>query len=480
MKYPGSGYWRGLNSRVTAVKLSVPALFVLGYLLSFRAFPRQWMEYLLLTAAAAAAGCLAVKALTGRKGTNAAAWLVFFLLLLFGYAKFYWLAVDPAPIREFFTEWTSWRHFEVPATLLDAFLMQTLGFAGFCLSVFFLPTRLKDVPEQGVSSYVIGASALRYYFCAITGLLIGSIWLVYKFKIGFMGMVSEPLPLHLSGLIFYSHTMVLPILIISAICLAEAARKYFWSRAGMALFILWALADVILRSSRASLMLVPLLLLFLSIGGGIKVRKAEALAGFGIGFMAIILSPLIWSYRVSRLSGCGSFAALKASVSSFSFTTAGLAKSISFIFFRVPGIDIPVIISGFKVKILGAEAFDVLFSEKGYSWYIGHSAFGLPFDAPNGFATPFIGQWYMAWGYPGIMLAGIAVGVFSVAAWNSLLKCCSPLAPVARAFFLLLFFWGFTEGVAPALFKQVFVASAALLFGELLVLNFLLPGDKET
>lgn len=479
MKPPGSGYSRGLNYRGVAVKLSVPAFFLIGYLLSYRFFPGQWAAYLLLTAAAAAAGCLAANALAGRKGNNSAAWLVFFLLMLFGYAKFYWLVVDPMPIREFFTEWWSWRHFEVPATLLDAFLIQTLGFAGFCLSVFFLPPRLKDVPAQGVTSAVIRSSVLAYYFCALAGLLLASVLLVHKFKIGFMGMVSDPLPLRLSGLIFYFHTMLLPILIVAAICLAETARRHFWSRAGIILLIIWAVSDVLLRSSRASLMLVPLLLLFLALSGGIKIRKAEALAGFGIGFMAIILSPLIWSYRVFRLSGCGSFAALKASVSSFSFTTAGLAKSLSFIFFRVPGIDIPVIVSGFKVKVLGAEAFDVLFSEKGYSWYLGHFAFGLPFDAPNGFATPFIGQWYMAWGYPGIVLAGIAAGVFSVTAWDRLMKCGSPLAPVARAFFLLLFFWGLTEGVSPAFFKQVFVASAALLFGELLVLNFLLPGDNE-
>ena len=400
-----------------------------------------------------------------------AAWLAFAILLVFGYAKFYWLVLDPAPVKPFFPEWWSWRHFEIPATLLDAFLMQTLGFSGFCLAVFFYGQGDEGSGESPRASSRLPVSAPWRYFAGLAGLLMVSVFLIYRFKIGLMGTVSAPLPFHLAGAIFFLHTMLLPILIVCFICFSEASRKYLWARAGMGLLLFWAVADVILRSSRASLMLVPLLLLFLAVSGGIRIRKLEAAAGGSIALLAIVLSPLIWSYRVLRLSGYDPFPALKSALFAFSPGIGDFLKAFSFIFFRIPGIEISVIVSGFKVKALGSAAFPVLFSEKGYSWYLGHFAFGLPFDAPNGFATPFIAQWYMAWGYPGIFLAGVAAGVSAVFIWDRLAAASSPVVPIVRTFFLLLMFWALTEGVSPTLFKQLFVCAIVFLLLELFALN---------
>lgn len=243
----------------------------------------------------------------------------------------------------------------------------------------------------------------------------------------------------------------------------------------MLLFAVWAVSDVLLRSSRASLMLVPLLGLFLMLSGGIKIRKVESLAVLGMGFFAVLLSPLIWGYRVCRLTGLDSFSALISSISAFSPTLSGLSKSLNFIFFRVPGIEMAVIVSGFLVKPLWGRAFSVMLTGKGFSWYLGHSAFGLPYEAPNGFATPFIAQWYMAGGYPGIILAGIALAFFTATAWERLTRSEFILAPVARAFFLLLFFWSLTEGISPALVKQTLVFAAFILAGEFIVRRFIAP-----
>ncbi|HAH30741.1 MAG TPA: hypothetical protein DCL44_00320 [Elusimicrobia bacterium] len=474
----------GLLSFVTSyrrsvVKLFIPFFFIIGYLVSFQVFNSQWLGYFLLTAMAVMSGCLAFSSLRGREESQVAAWLAFYVLLIFGYAKFYWLILDPSPVQDFFPGSWAWRHFEIPATLFDAFLMQTLGFVGLCLALFVFLGFKKKQKRSDIGLINIRPAFFILFLPFLAGLLLVSSFLVYRYKVGFLGMISNPLPFHLSGLIFYLHTMALPILIITFVYLCATAAGYWRSRIGILVFILWAVSDVLLRSSRASLMLIPLLVLFLALSGGIKIRKFEALSGFGLVFLAVILAPLISSYRIFRLSGLGSFAALESSTASFSPTIAGFLKSVSFIFFRVPGIETSVIVSGFIVQSLGAKAFKVMFSGKGFSWYLGHSAFGLPFDAPNGFATPFIAQWYIAGGYPGIILAGIAVAVFSVAVWDGLMNSKFLTAPVARAFFLLLFFWSLTEGVSPYLVKQTFVLIPVLLIAEFIVrMFFVVPADK--
>ncbi|MDD5208126.1 MAG: hypothetical protein PHV36_01950 [Elusimicrobiales bacterium] len=464
------------------INLVIPVFFLAGYLLSFRAFYSQWQGYLLLTAAAGISGFLAFKALNDSEENNAAAWLVFCILLVFGYAKFYWLVLDPAPVMQFFPEGRAWEFFGSSSALLEAFRMQTMGFAAFCLSLAALLRFKKKSRSFDPARLEIPPAFLRFssflFFCVF--LLSAS--LMHKYKIGLLGMASAPLPFHLSGLIFYLHTMVLPIVIVTFIYLCGTAGKYWWSRLGMLAFVLWALSDVVLRTSRASLMLVPLLVLFLALSGGIKIKKYEVLAGLGLGLLAVILSPLIWGYRICRLSGLGSLVSIISSISAFHPRIADFSKAASFIFFRVPGIETAVVVSGFMVKPLWAGTFGVLFSGKGFSWYLGHSAFGLPFDAPNGFATPFIAQWYMAGGYPGIALAAIAALFISVAAWDRLKRSEYMIAPVAGAFFLLILFWALTEGVSPYLLKQSFVAASVLFAAEFTIRNFIAvpPGKGRT
>lgn len=461
------------------INLVTPVFFLAGYLLSFRAFSAHWPVYLLLTAAALVSGSLAIKALGEAGDNNAAAWLVFCILLVFGYGKFYWLILDPAPVRQFFPEGPAWEFFTNSDALLAAFRMQTLGFAAFCLSLAGFLRFKKGRGAFNPGKVEISPVFLRFLFLSFSGVFFISVFLMHKYKVGVLGMASEPMPFHLSGLIFYLHTMVLPVVILTFIYLCETTAKYWRSRLGMLAFIVWALSDVILRTSRASLMLVPLLLLFLALSGGIKIRKSEAWAGLVMGALAVILSPLIWGYRVCRLSGLGSLVSIISSISAFHLRISDFSKAFSFIFFRIPGIETAVVVTGFMVKPLWAGTFGVLFSGKGFSWYLGHSAFGLPFDAPNGFATPFIAQWYMAGGYPGIALAGIAAALFPAAAWAGLRSSKSAVAPVAGSFFLLLLFWALTEGVSPYLLKQTLVSASALFAAEIVIRNFsAVPGGK--
>lgn len=453
--------------------LFVPVFFIAGYLLSFHAFRAQWAVYLLMTAAAGVSGFLAFRSLCRSEGNHAAAWLGFYVLLVFGYAKFYWLILDFSPVKDFFPEATgAWRHFEVPGTLLDAFLMQTLGFAFFCLSVWVFLHFKKTRKAFAPAAMRLSPAFLGSFLFSYSALLLVSIFLVHRYKVGLLGMPSNPLPFHISGAIFYLHTMVLPVAAVLFVSICEAAAEYAWSRTGLLLLILWAVSDALLRSSRASLMLPPLLFLFLALSGGVKARRYEVVGCLGLGFLAVALSPVIWSYRVCRLSGFGLFAALKSSISSFPSALSGILKSVSFVFFRIPGIESSVIVSGFEVQALGRRAFEVLFSEKGYAWYLGHSAFGLPYDAPNGYATPFIAQWSMAGGPAGVIAAGIVLAAFSLAAWDRLLARRSIATPAAGAVFLLLLFWALTEGVSHALFKQIFVFFAVFPILEFIVREY--------
>lgn len=438
--------------------------FALGYLATAGKLGAAGAHYLPLNLAGAAAASLTIIKLKEYE-VPLPAWMMFFILLVFGYFKFYWLVLDPKFAQTFYTAKVKLLFLE-PSGLAAAFQLQTVSFAVYCsalLGFCALGCRKKGAAAAGAHREELPCPAAARAFTALAlALMPLSMFLVYKYRIGIMGMPSQPLPLHLSGVIFYLQIIGLPGLLLAQIYAASRSGSQRLARAGGALLLLWAVADMVLRTSRASLLLAPLLLLFLALSGGVKFRKAEIGAVLGAGFMAVFLLPMITTYRELRICAASSFDAAAFLFYNYSASPLDILNSIAFLLFRVPGIETLVLVLGFPDPVIGSGCFRVLFSRDGLSGYMTHQLMGVPAGDLTGFATSFLGGAYLCGGYFAVIAASVLAALIGTYAWNALAALRLETLPVARTFFLILLFWGMTEGVSPTLFKQAAAAAAVI------------------
>lgn len=429
------------------ITAAVFLLYASGYELTAAKLAAGGAHYLLLNIVAAAATAITLLKLRDYD-TPPPAWMVFFVLLVFGYIKFYWLILDPTFAQTFFTS-TVKLFFLDPAGLFNAFLIQTISFVVYCsvligFSVISGKKHSGSEPNAAKEEELPCPAAARLFTSLVLFLMPLLMWLVYKYKIGILGMPSKPLPLHFSGVIFYFQIIVLPGLILAQICAASRSGCLRLARAGGGLLLLWAIADAVLRTSRASLLLAPLLILFLALSGGLRFRKIEISAVLGAGFMAVFFLPQITKYRMLRMSTVTSFDSLVYLFYNFSIAPHDVLSSVAFLLFRVPGIETMVLVLGFPAPVIGAGFLKVLFSTEGLSGYITNHLMGIPPGEPMGFASSFLGGAYLCGGILAVIIASVLVGLTATYGWNVLKAFRLEILPVARAFFLILLFWGIT------------------------------------
>ncbi|MCX5792252.1 MAG: hypothetical protein NTY45_08570, partial [Elusimicrobia bacterium] len=412
----------------------------------------------------------AVYELQGRGREGAAAWLAVGVMLVFGYAKFYWIMADPVSPRVLFPRGI-WPLFTEPDLFLPVFAVQTLAFSALCtgILIFFYAADScfgEPAPEPvpaGRDARLSKALILALpFFAAI------SLYAVATFKVGVLGLVSAPLPLHLSGVFYYFQTILLPVFILAQVYLSEKSGKIGLARAGIFLLFLWAGADALVRGSRASLVLAPLLTVFMAFCGGVKLRKWELAAIAAAVTVALLLAPLAVQYRLLRVQGLGVMETLFRLLACFSAGWASVFKTAVFFFFRVPGAETLFALLGMSSGPLKASAFGVILSPEGLPGYITKEIFRINYTMA--FAPSFVGGAYVLWGYVGIAAFSAAGAGISVFGWKGLRRLPLRLMPVASAFFLLLFFWLVTEGLTPIVVKQVFSAAAACALCEVVLL----------
>lgn len=443
-------------------------LFLAGYAFTAGKFTNYTYSYFFVNSGA----CLfaAFTALTlMRKGRLPAAWLVFLVMLIFGYAKFYCIVLFPDLPHPFFPTAAA-PYFEDPAILFRAVLMQTISFgvlcASFILFTFNYPVHYVRpclpalLPRE---SYLRGSAILLWIIGFLFPLLI---WLVYKYKIGVLGIPSAPLPFHLSGLIFYSQIIWLPGIILSLIYTASKAGHRPRVLLGGVLLFLWSIADAVLRGSKGSLLVAPLLLIFLWLSDGIKFRKGELYSVFAAGTLALLSTPVMAAYRIGRLSGEAMPAALLSALRNYSFSPSVFLESSLFIFFRVPGIETAIVVLGLGAVPLGPSSFNLLISGSGVGGYITQRLFLMPVEYAHSFASSFLAGAYLLSGYSGVIAASILVVFASTYIWRKLEAIPIEALPVALSFFLLILFYGLTEGPSPILFKQAMAAIVPVLVLE--------------
>ena len=462
LKFPG------IEMSSVLITLAVFLLFAAGYQATAGKLAAGGAQYLLLNIAGAAIASFTILKLKDYD-VPLPARMLFLILLIFGYFKFYWLVLAPKFAQTFFTAKVKLLFLD-PESLAAAFRIQTVSFLVYCAALLgfcALGGKKKGAASLSAEKEEVPCPSAAKVFTALALFLLPVLmFLVYRYKVGVLGMPSKPLPLHLSGVIFYLQIIFLPGLLLAQIYSASRSGSPRLARAGGGLLLLWAVADAVLRTSRASLLLAPLLILFLALSGGLKLRKTEIGAVLGAGFMAVFFLPMITRYRELRMCAATSFDAIAFLLYNFSLAPRDLLGSIAFLVFRVPGVETLVLVLGFPSPVIGSGCFRVLFSGDGLSGYLTHRLMGAPAGDLSGFATSFLGGAYLCGGVPAVVIASVLAALVATYGWNALKALRLETLPVARTFFLILLFWGMTEGVSPTLFKQAAAAAVSLLAFE--------------
>lgn len=453
-------------ARPSFYSLFVLSFFFAAYFLSLAKLPGAGAGYFLATLASAIAGAAAVYEL-GRNGKDLlAAWLALIIMLVFGYFKFYLLLYSPLSANLVFPAYI-WPAFAQKELLLSGFFLYTLAFVSLC-SGLLLFSRFFRGALLSNSEYAVdkdqAAAASRRLLILITVLIPVCIFAINIFQVGMSGMPSVYLPMRLSGVLYYSQTILLPGLMLSQIYAATVSEKERQVKAGLLLLVLWAYADALLRTTRSSLLLAPLLIVFLSLTGGLKVKPRQAALIAFLAFAALCLLPFLSKYRELRIAGFDVLHSLFSSFFGGNKYPVNMFNPLSFVLFRIPGFEILVAALGTGPDIDVTRAWGILSSSGGLAEYLTRGIFGIKYV--HSFAPSFVAGSYLLGGYPGILTASVLASLAVTMGWRGVNLLKLRVLPVARVFFLLLFFWLMTEGPTGILFKQVAAAFITIVICE--------------
>lgn len=450
----------------------VGLFFFAGYFLSLAKLPGAGAGYFLATLSSAIAGAAAAYEL-GRNGKDLlAAWLALLILLVFGYFKFYLLLFSPLSANLVFPAYI-WPSFAQKELLLCGFFLYSIAFAGLCSGLLlfsrFFRSHLVSAPLYAVEK---GQAAVisKWLLVLIISAAPACLYAVHQFHVGVPGLPAVYLPMRLSGVLYYSQTILLPGLILAQIYAAALSDKEWQVKAGLLILVLWAYADALLRTTRGSLLLAPLLIVFLSFAGGLKIKPRQAALIALLAFVAVCLLPFLSKYRLLRTEGFDVFQSLLSSFSGGGKNPVQMFNPLSFVLFRIPGFEILVAALGTGPDIDVSRAWGVLTSTGGLAEYITRGIFGIRYL--HSFAPSFVAGSYLLGGYFGVLAASVLASLAVTLGWRGVDLLKLRVLPVARVFFLLLLFWIMTEGPTGILFKQVAAAFLTILVCEFIFRAF--------
>lgn len=235
----------------------------------------------------------------------------FYSLILLIYFVVYIVKAIVLNIRGFNTKYifVSIRVFISEGDYLNTLEIITLGH----LVVFLTLVCISYLPEKSHSNAQLKAY-LKSKFIPVSLLSI-FIWtlftsiVMYKYGVAVMGTESVSLPYRLSGVFFYSRTILVPFLLLYLLEKSLIKKDSSLRTAVISLFIFLAASEIVVRTTKAPLFIILLLLIFM-----IAILRARgALTGFKINrkfvlllsLSALFAFPFIEIYRHIFISGEG-------------------------------------------------------------------------------------------------------------------------------------------------------------------------------
>lgn len=445
-------------------KWLLPLIFVVGYFITFKYFDNKNEEFLIYNLLATFSCVILLTQIKLFEQKFVAVWMALILVLWLYFIRFYWVTIDPLPMRIMLIGPSYSPMVMDRNSLLTAFQLSVMGFASFCISaatmIFFMNSKKNITSCDAKLNLPLSGSFAMQLLTAVTLLMLALAYVSNHYHIGEMGAISrEALPFRLRGVIFYSRTIFIPLVILLSIYLAARNGLIKTSRLGILILITHAVIDMLLRNSRSTLLLVLLLLLFLFVVGGIKLQRKEKIF-FGVAVMlAFFMTPIMTEYRRMRvefdLSYIEAFSSALSVASIAGFNQ--LYKGLEFIMFRMPGIENLWNVLSMRAEPLGIHIIDIFNSKDGVAGYLSHVIHNLPVDRGGLLAPGFLGWLYFVAGIPAIILGSFFTSLISVLGWGFLDRRCFESGPIPKVFFLWVLFLALTEGTLDSMGKMFLV-----------------------
>ena len=383
-----------------------------------------------------------------------AVWLVLSVFLGFYFLRYPYLLFDPSPIIGTHPNSISALFRDNGAGLGKALAFSAVAFCSFCLTCGALLGRLNaghmqtnDMPRE------VSARMADVLMIAIPLMMLILGYVSYVHRIGQMGVPSgEPLPFRLKGIVFYGRTVVLPLMILALINFGTKleSRRLIWIGVGM--LAVHGFSDMMLRGSRSSLLLCLLLVLFLIVGRGLRVRRLGLFILAALALGAIWLMPMVMQYRILRMhSDAGMWVLMQqAFVASNDGALALLKHSLLTVYYRIPGIETIWAIINVDGKPLGSTWWPTVRSPFGMTGYLNFALYHVPLEANTLYAPGFVGWLYLAGGYAMLLLGPALLAWVCVHVPRRIFASGSPNAAVVNAFLLWILFLTLTDGTMDA------------------------------
>ena len=451
-------------------------LFVTGYLLTFKSFNSNLFEYSAYSLVAMTSCVVLIAPMQFADSRVRAILVALSLFLLTYFIRFYWIALDPSPVKRMLAPGEPFLAMVADrSALLKSFELSVVAFSVFCLSAAAALCWLRKGRDP-LGKLIAKSDSIKFGVIARWPLLItaalmtGLAYTSYIYHIGEMGAPSgDALPFRLKGIIFHARTMLIPLTIVLLIHLAERGGDMITSRLAILILVLHGIADMFLRNSRSTLLLTVLLLLFLMLADGIKLRRVEKALLGALAALAFFLVPIMTEFRQGRLNYHLShidalFRALDVLGSDWLLQAF---KGIEFVLFRMPGLECLWNMLALGAEPLGVQSIDVIKAKNGIAGYLTYSVYSFKESDNHLFAPGFAGWHYLVGGLPAITLGSFVAGVLSVAGWNRLNQRYFESGPVAQVFFLWMLFIALTEGALDSMANMFVVGVMTIVAMEL-------------
>ena len=478
------------KEHIEKIKWAIPLVFMLGYFLIRKYFDGNSVEFLTYSLVALSSCVVLLTQLKLMEQKFVAVWIALIIFLLVYFIRFYWITIDALPINRMLP-WSSLFKFstmvEDRVSLLRAFKLSVTAFTCFSLAAAALLFYMRELGSSAYQSADEGRSTLHGLIAkrslwAVTLFMSVLGYISYAYHIGEMGaQLSDPLPFHLKGVVFYASTIVVPLVILLSIFLAERSGCMITSRVGMLILIMHGVMNMLLRNSRSALLLSLILLIFLMLAGGVKLRLKEKVL-FGammiLGFWMVPIMTVYRSYRTTfNQSVVDAFFSALSNVAQNG--SDQIFKGVEFVFFRMPGIECLWNMLARHAEPLGAYSIDVIHQKDGIAGYVtrviysyGESMYfpasfvDAQLFAPSLFAPSFVGWCYLVAGLPAIMVGSVLLGILSVLGGKFLNRKYLETGPVAQVFFLWILFMALTEGTLDSMIHMFIVGLITIVFLE--------------
>ena len=448
-------------------------IFAVGYGATFQAFGSNSIEYFGFTVISALACAMLLTALGPPLTFKLPVWIVLAVFIVAYYTKFYMMVGYPNSMPSELFKRMVWL-IKSPETLLNAYATLTYAFVTFCITSWWLLVHTRFHLSR-FSRYEINyRSALVILIWVVPLLMLVTTAVMYVTGIAKMAAESVYLPYRLAGWVFYIRTTLIPALLLLLIWCSDTMGNRKSMAFGLLLLFLHGLSDMLLRSSRGSLLIMFLMLMMLFLITG-KVTRHRLRIFAAVLLTTTILWPIISIYRYIRarnisISISDSLAASIERVSSSNYSAFGLetlGEGIKSTLYRFVGIDSLLSIVSAEVGHLGVKVFST-----SVSGYFKVEIMGYSPDSIIGLATSLPGWFYIAGGDYAVVAGIFCFVLASWIVWYALSRSGIRSLPVAQTVFLFWIFRISSAGVLERLYLEALTIIGSIAACEWIVRVF--------